>query len=430
MAATPVVSSSEDFEDDAPILVVDTSGRSWQIGRAGDDAPDILTELEDSPGGNSVLAPSAGLWETRRRKQWDLLEEDYMPDYCPRESPTDALFTVSIFDDIRNCDEEYCRNGRDIVATIFSEESERRDLRVGRIGFVLQELMVLYACGTTTALIVYLADEYVTVVGFYWGVLLGETARRAPIRASEADFVASPAEWERKVMLAALVAEAIRSAPLDIKGVLMDNIVIGHKGAHGWHGLGEHLNAELAEHMRPESQKHRVKVVMPPEARFSCWIGASIFASIETNQHVSRMLTAEILRAPAAGGLEQARSVALLPGNHAEWEAQKLHYARALLLRVPHLFQKFPVDILDKVCDWLKMGIDWPEVPSLRSVWYLPPDESALLTPQDGYMAIGEAGGQSLLHARSESEAAVLHTAWAPVAAQLCDGRLTRHFAL
>jgi hypothetical protein len=86
-----------------------------------------------------------------------------------------ALFSVSVFDDAD------CELVRDVANRVFARDST---LRIKQVHFVLQELLIMYSCGRTTGLVVNMGHD-LTILGVYEGLMLGETARRVPMTASE-----------------------------------------------------------------------------------------------------------------------------------------------------------------------------------------------------------------------------------------------------
>ncbi|MHA2089945.1 MAG: actin, cytoplasmic 2, partial [Candidatus Kariarchaeaceae archaeon] len=75
-----------------------------------------------------------------------------------------------------------------------------------------------------------------------------------------------------------LIYKAIQNCDVDIRPHLYSNIVLSG-GSTMFPGLKERLHKELVA-LVPEGVE--VKVVAPPERRYSVWIGGSILASLKT----------------------------------------------------------------------------------------------------------------------------------------------------
>eukprot|EP01024_Parvocaulis_polyphysoides_P075578 TRINITY_DN9771_c0_g1_i1.p1 TRINITY_DN9771_c0_g1~~TRINITY_DN9771_c0_g1_i1.p1 ORF type:complete len:134 (-),score=14.55 TRINITY_DN9771_c0_g1_i1:213-614(-) len=73
---------------------------------------------------------------------------------------------------------------------------------------------------------------------------------------------------------------SIMKCDLDIRRDLYGNIVLSG-GTTMFPGMAERMNKEVTA-LAPQSMK--VKVVAPPERKFSVWIGGSILASLSTFQ--------------------------------------------------------------------------------------------------------------------------------------------------
>lgn len=91
--------------------------------------------------------------------------------------------------------------------------------------------------------------------------------------------------------LGSLLAEAIEAAPIDVRRDLLRNVIVCGGRWGGWPKLREHLCAQLDEWLlrRRASQPTMrdgqanpmmAKVIHPPEAGASAWIGGSILGSL------------------------------------------------------------------------------------------------------------------------------------------------------
>ena len=80
--------------------------------------------------------------------------------------------------------------------------------------------------------------------------------------------------------LSHLIFRAIMKSPMDVRKDLFGNIVLSG-GCSLIPGLSERLQAELFALVTPTT---RVKVIAPPERRYSNWIGGSIYGSLSSAQ--------------------------------------------------------------------------------------------------------------------------------------------------
>lgn len=72
--------------------------------------------------------------------------------------------------------------------------------------------------------------------------------------------------------------ESIKKCDVDIRRDLYSNIVLSG-GTTMLTGLGERMTKEIM-HLAPSGC--RVKVITPPERKYSVWIGGSILSSLST----------------------------------------------------------------------------------------------------------------------------------------------------
>merc|ERR1711912_200385 len=79
-----------------------------------------------------------------------------------------------------------------------------------------------------------------------------------------------------------MVFQTIMSCDVDIRKDLYSNIVIAG-GSSCFSGIAERMQRELAS-LAPSTMN--VKVICPPERKYSTWIGGSILASLSTFQQM------------------------------------------------------------------------------------------------------------------------------------------------
>ncbi|MFX1253974.1 MAG: actin, cytoplasmic 2 [Promethearchaeota archaeon] len=111
----------------------------------------------------------------------------------------------------------------------------------------------------------------------------GETLTIGPERflAPEAFFNPAAMGQEEQAMDEAIY-ESIQKCDIDLRKELYQNIVLSG-GSTMFPGLKERLHKELTE-MIPESIE--IRIVAPPERRYSVWIGGSILSSLKTFQRL------------------------------------------------------------------------------------------------------------------------------------------------
>ncbi|XP_074654850.1 actin, cytoplasmic 1-like [Tubulanus polymorphus] len=78
------------------------------------------------------------------------------------------------------------------------------------------------------------------------------------------------------------IYESIRKCDIDIRKELYDAVVMSG-GSTMFPGIGERMQKELSA-LAPNSMK--IKVITPPERKYSVWIGGSILASLSTFQRM------------------------------------------------------------------------------------------------------------------------------------------------
>ncbi len=111
----------------------------------------------------------------------------------------------------------------------------------------------------------------------------GETLTIGPERflAPEAFFNPAAMGQEEQAMHEAIY-ESIQKCDIDLRKELYQNIVLSG-GSTMFPGLKERLHKELTE-MIPETIE--IRIVAPPERRYSVWIGGSILSSLKTFQRL------------------------------------------------------------------------------------------------------------------------------------------------
>merc|ERR1739845_147320 len=75
-----------------------------------------------------------------------------------------------------------------------------------------------------------------------------------------------------------LTYRSIMKCDVDIRKDLYCNIVLSG-GSTMYEGMAERMNAEMVK-LAPSAMK--IKVIAPPERKYSVWIGGSILASLST----------------------------------------------------------------------------------------------------------------------------------------------------
>ena len=367
-------------------IVVDSGRLRWHIGKAGDDSATCF-----SPGNSELLHHHGVALQDRWRENVSLLA-DYIQAIRRREQHQEGgevqfvedehfdgcvLFTCSA------CDDSESFIVRDIMAMAFAPDS---NLGISHVDIVPQEILMLYSSGRTTGLVVNLGVD-ITIVGIYEGHLLGETVRRAPMVAFEDVYIADAAKWEEQTQLAALVSEALEAAPIDVRRDLAGSIVVGGGRWGGWPGFKDHLKSRLdvqwaAAHQTDQGHGSRaVKVIMPPEAGQSAWIGGSILASLSAYNNAFMRNREQW----CAGGLSGGEPSELtdrwkpawlaLPPDRASDSDARMALARERVRAAPSLCATLPADLQDTVAERVAQQLRYPDVQAIRTTAYLPPPE-------------------------------------------------------
>ena len=405
-------------------IVVDSGRLRWHIGYAGDDSATCF-----SPGNSELLAhhDEAAL-QDRWQENVSLLADYIRQDIRRREQhqevqsvDEDEHFDGCVLFTCSACDDSESKHVLNIMGMVFAPEGDQGDLGdlgISHIDIVPQEILMLYNSGRTTGLVVNLGVD-VTIVGVYEGHVLGETVRRAPMVASEDVYVADAAKWEERTQLAALVSEALEAAPVDVRRDLAGNVVVGGGRWGGWPGFKDHLKARLdaqwaAAH--PPDQGHGsrpVKVIMPPEAGQSAWIGGSILASLGAYKNAF-MRKRESWCASDPSGSEPSDLadhwkpawLALPPDRAMDYDA-RMALARERVRAAPSLCATLPADLQDAVAERVAQ-LRYPDVPAIRTTAYLPPPEVV------GAAALEERLGRARILAAERSVASVAAAQDAP----------------
>ena len=79
-----------------------------------------------------------------------------------------------------------------------------------------------------------------------------------------------------------MLFQTIQAASVDVRAVLHKHIVLSG-GSTMYPGIADRMQREMTA-LAPASMK--VKIVAPPERKYSVWIGGSILASLSTFQNL------------------------------------------------------------------------------------------------------------------------------------------------
>lgn len=333
--------SMSDDEDDAHLLVIDAGSFKWSIGFAGDDTPLAVWGL------HVPLVRTEAAIRQRRESMWAHLRS-WVRTFHQPVGRLSACFTVSVFDDADG-DEvteiaERCFGGDE---PLFSS-----------LWLMPQEHVSLYGNGRSVGLVVNLGFAHITTYALYEGYEIGQMARRVRWRPQlHAADTTDASEFIESTKLAEVVADALCDAPMDCFAGLVRNIVLSGGFAGGSHGVSfggrpppgvpsppewqprAHTEAEpprlaqswLKDAIPPAVNKilqargrgqfgnlvarDWCRVVSPPCAPQTAWVGGSIVASLSSAR--SRRLTrAAWLQSKADGrrAVERPRTA----GEHAD----------------------------------------------------------------------------------------------------------------
>jgi hypothetical protein len=230
--------------------------------------------------------------------------------------------------------------------------------------------------------------------------MLGESARRVPMIASEDIFLESAEKWEQAMQLTSLVASAVMSAPIDTRRQLLQNIIIGGGRWGGWPQLSHHLASRLEAWLASRRQMAVPQVFKPPEAGSSVWIGGSILGSImrsrvpyltaaawrmrqelpaASHEQTGSACPAHLLRQDSGPLLLQEAwgqwDSRLLPADERAWRADAHKHALALVCAAPSVCAKLPLELCEVIAAALLRQMDWLTVATPRARAFLPPLE-------------------------------------------------------
>ena len=381
-------------------LVVDAGRLHWLIGRAGEDSPDAGMPSQQLTYDASVFPKHGDQQALRERRDanwalFDAYESSLRINIDDDDEDDDAydgiaLFTATVFDDATS------PHIRDVADHVFAHDST---LRISHIHFVLQELLVLYASGRTTGLVINLGHD-LTILGVYDGHMLGESARRVPMSVSEDVFLESFERWEETMQLTSLVTSAVMSAPIDTRRQLLQNVIIAGGRWGGWPQLQSHLTSRLEDWLTSRRQKVAVKVIKPPEAGASVWIGGSVLGGlmrtrvpyltptswrarqelpVATHEEAGNTCPAHLLRQDSGPLLLQEAwgqwDSRLLPADELAWGGDAHKLALALVCAAPSVCAKLPLELRDVIAAALLRQVDWLTIASPRARAFLPPPE-------------------------------------------------------
>lgn len=381
-------------------LVVDSGRLHWRIGKAGDDSAttnslsfntrttgSFTPSFNDSTLNDGRVFPEHGdvaalqaRWQTNVSLGAEyVLQNPVLPaaDDVNEDEHLDgtAVFTCSV------CDDSESKHVQSILEAVFSPDSSF-SLGVSWLDIVPQELLIVYASGQLTGLVVNLGLD-ITILGIYEGHILGETVRRVPMVVSEDAYLADAAAWERRMRLATLVMEALEAAPVDVRRTLSKNVLLGGGRWGGWAGLREHLNKRLVAlwedegRRRPVGQYDRPRVIQPPEAGLSAWLGESILGSLGNYLTTAMRKREQWLEsgAPTEGTARWKNPLCALPPDRLADAAVRMARARESVRAASSLCAKLPIELQDAIAEFVAPELAYPDVPALRTTAYLPPRE-------------------------------------------------------
>eukprot|EP01052_Picozoa_sp_SAG31_P023122 SAG31_NODE_1882_length_7000_cov_3.469932_6_plen_408_part_00 len=330
-----------DDDDVREALVIDAGYFEWQVGVGGGDAPDLVFE----PNVEADLAKRLSSSLSRLMSSG-------------RQHDGTAMVTVSVFDSLSRGSIV-----RKVVQAAFSLEG------IAAVTVIPRELLNSYQCGTTTVFSLCF-DEDISCLGIWNGYCISQTARRVPWSTSRASM--APGFLLAETQLARVLVDSIMSAPIDIRRDFLENIVVAGKPTCSFSdNLWDLLKQQMLDLISQKQivsalSSHHIKFVLPPERRYSIWIGGSILMSL-TNYKSAHCLTKhqwqsyfdECDRGCRTDSIGLISSI-LVPADPKSGHPERCQLALELVARAMSLHELLPPEVVDRISIEVANRLKWP----------------------------------------------------------------------
>ena len=238
-------------DEDVAAIVIDNGSGMIKVGFAGDDAPRLVFPWSkvgtNSPFTRGIIT------------NWDDMEKIWHHTFYNELSVNPADHCVLLSEPPLNP-----KANRERMTQIMFETFNVPAMYVN-----IQAVLSLYASGRTTGCVLDSGDDMAYSVPIYEGYALPHAI----------EVLFQPTGLQMDVIVKS-IQQSIMKCDVDIHKDLYANIVLSGENTMV-DGISERMSKEITA-LAPASIK--VKIVAPPERKYSVWIGGSILASLSTFQ--------------------------------------------------------------------------------------------------------------------------------------------------
>jgi hypothetical protein len=242
-----------EFYGDDEVLVVKVGRDLWQLGIAGEQAPEDIIKHNWS----SAFDPDKAT----------AMVSDYLQASCQGFMPRNLLIVVS---------------ANDYAKRTWADWATFAINRIGFEGFLTVDSRhaMFYCSGRRTGVTVEIAQDVISAIALYDGYMIHTSHTVTPISAA---FVP---EDKRLAMLNDTITACIGKCPRDQVAELMQNVYVAGTGLLEAWPSREVVAQKTLDSMQKKMPKLEVKVILPLEYKYSSWIGGSVMAGLSVT-HVA-----------------------------------------------------------------------------------------------------------------------------------------------